>query len=754
VNTIPAITRLSIVAKTTTTGDKPECYRVVLVDPPTDRVAWVRLDHDEMPAMFPLSDLQKKLTLKEFVIQEQDPWRQRFLREESPNADNQHTATEKQYTATENKYLKDYWTRFAPHVQEQSLLQLFNRWERRSAVAKIAADLQISPQTALKLVLRYLKHGLVEAAILPHYDACGTRGKHRHCTERVGPHRTLPNVKNGVPMTDDFRIRIAQMVYGEYAQQDGMTLNAAVENVQRHLYPGIHTDKNGYVMADEDQDKDLCVFSKEQIRIAFHSVYDSNAILQIRLGKQRYNTSVRARTGNNPGVRPLAPGMEYQFDSTPLDFYLKGVELTSDRLARMKLCLLVDTCTHAIVGSALTDAESAEALRLTLYNAITSKIPINKMFGVPMSPDEPDMVGVPQCILSDNGAAIAHDLESMCLSLGIQIKNAPVNRGDYKAQVENRNRYIADLIIQMHTAGRIRKHPLYSASGTVAANGVLDVTDTEKYIAHAVHRYNIDCHSAFKRSAAMREAGILPIPTELWKWAITNMGGGLTSIAPDIARRLLLPSYEADVPREGVKWHKIIYVPDTAQDAHNDPAEAAVILSLSNPTTSKQTPVVRLFVDPRDITQLVYVGRLPSTPLVRCRTQQTDQYPTPTPLLQQELMDQHDREQISIAEAAVKPRVDADLDAIESIINNAVSRSYNEKLAVTLSTKKYNQLVADISAEVRATLASAELSPKNGGKSEEQYADAPEPTVEVLAANDVYGQAVNKHKEIRHGRKT
>ena len=161
-----------------------------------------------------------------------------------------------------------------------------------------------------------------------------------------------------------------------------------------------------------------------------------------RHGKQYADLHYRTSIGTTPTNGPLS---RVEIDHTPLDIDVIDDE-HGEIIGKPTLTTLIDCDTKCIAGAHLSfESNSYSRVVAALKHAIFPKIDLKEKY--PSIKNEWECFGLMTMIASDRGAEfIGNNLESLCLSLGIELNIMPARRGDNKGSIERLQKTINEMV--------------------------------------------------------------------------------------------------------------------------------------------------------------------------------------------------------------------------------------------------------------------------------------------------------------------
>jgi hypothetical protein len=195
---------------------------------------------------------------------------------------------------------------------------------------------------------------------------------------------------------------------------------------------------------------------------------------------------------------------------------------------------------------------------LALENATMNKVAFCAEYGIVITEDEWPSHHLPEAILADRGELEGYQADNLVNALNIRMMNTAPYRGDWKGIVERNFRLSNDTLIRWLPGAvyklRERGEPDYRLEAC------LTLYEFRQLMIQCVLHHNNHYRMAWYRLEEFMVADhVAPYPIELWQWGIQNRSGHLRRMAQDVIRLNLLPTKEAAVSREGLRFQGLHY---------------------------------------------------------------------------------------------------------------------------------------------------------------------------------------------------
>lgn len=436
--------------------------------------------------------------------------------------------------------------------------KLFDRVQRGRLVAQAARNAQICSRTVHGSLHRYWKFGMTLDALRPRFRDCGVRGNLRviriASLGRPGPHPGLP-----APL-------IADEILTQFKRGTDRYYRDNRKNSLAEAYRLILKDLSTRCVYDETKGVPVTFVSSEgplptlrQYRYWYARQNRARTDAEARMTEAKFQMKHRpklswaAQDNDNAGGR-------YIIDSTPLDLNLVSRLDPSVFLSTPTLYIVIDEFTGFIVGFwlSLEDA-SWTAASMALRNAVEDKVAFCASYGIDISVEDwPASNYIASRLMFDKGEAKGEFASNFGLKSRLTIENTGSYRGDLKGICEQRFN-----LVNVALRGRL---PGYRVKGSgkrgerdPRLDAVLDLEDAIRIIIHTVRYLNWSEIPTFRRSRAMLEDAVAPIPGEMWNWALKTGRTGLVRCSQEEIQVALLPSGEATVTSSGIEFKKLRY---------------------------------------------------------------------------------------------------------------------------------------------------------------------------------------------------
>lgn len=200
---------------------------------------------------------------------------------------------------------------------------------------------------------------------------------------------------------------------------------------------------------------------------------------------------------------------------------------------------------------------------MALYYTFIDKVQLCKKYGKDITEEQWPCHGLPISILCDNGELISKNSNNVVEELGIYMQNTSAWRPDLKGIVEQSFRLLN--LSTLSTPGKIQPDFRQRGGKDYRLDAKLNIDEFTLIVINYILLYNQRAlGKSPQESDDIIQAGIKPIPIEIWDWGIENRGGTLRQLEDESIRVALLPKIvDATVTSQGIAYNKNFYISDT-----------------------------------------------------------------------------------------------------------------------------------------------------------------------------------------------
>ncbi len=415
-----------------------------------------------------------------------------------------------------------------------------------------------------KSLKQYWRNGMTKNALLPRYDKCGAAGKERKMSEakRGRPRKILmvdPD-KIGVNVDENSRQRLLLGAKLYFLSETEMTLQRAYRlTLKKFFYNGYRMEGDNKVPIIPDESE---LPSLGQFKYYIKKYLDVKTVKEARFGKKAFNLRHRAVLGSST-QEALGPGHIFQIDATIADIYSLSRYYRRRIIGRPVIYGIIDVFSRLIVGLYIgLTGPSWEGAAMALENAASDKVAFCARYGIDILPSQWPSRHLPKSIIADRGEMIGDKARNLINCLGVEVKNLPPFRADWKGIVEQYFR-ICNLSFIKWQPGAVCD--IERGDRDYRLDATLDLEDFTKIMILSVLQYNNDrLMEWYPLDKYMLYDEVRPYPVELWNWGLKNRGGFLKQFPQDIVRLNLLPTETATVTHRGIIFNNMRYGCDKA----------------------------------------------------------------------------------------------------------------------------------------------------------------------------------------------
>jgi hypothetical protein len=437
----------------------------------------------------------------------------------------------------------------------------FDSAARGHLVSKAAKECRLTATTIHQALYRFWKYGLTVDALLPAFDRRGRALNERRRSDRPLGRPGPANAKPAPALTEDILAAFAKGTDRYYRNNPKNTFAEAYRLICDDLLTQCVFDPSTgapvtFIKRSAD---DVALPTLRQYRYWYHKQDRAKTDKRGRMHEPKYEArhrpklSYAAQDNENIGGR-------YIIDSTPLDLNLVSRLNATTFLSTPTLYLVTDEYTGLIVGFSLSFEDASwSAASLALLNAVEDKVSYCARFGIIIA--EEDWSGadlVAMRLLYDKGEAKGSLAEAFGRKSSLTIENAASYRGDLKGIGEQRFDLVNEALRGRLPGYRVKKSGERGEQDP-RLDALLDLDEATAVIIHTILFLNKHEIATFRRSRAMIEDGIPPIPLEMWTWAKRTGRTALQRRSYDEMLVALLPTAQATITQEGLAFETLHY---------------------------------------------------------------------------------------------------------------------------------------------------------------------------------------------------
>ena len=528
-------------------------------DGPIERVLWVHPEgggcyvidvRDDLafPVFRPMKEITELLEQGVLHILKDDPWL-------APLSD-------AGIPARHREKRDALWTMIRPLVLDQPAI--FEPAPRGRAVLRLVLEKQATKQTIYRLLRRYWQRGMIPNALLPDFHRCGNPGKERPVGEAKRGRPSKSGIK-GVNIDKETRSIFRAAIAKYFVENEKIDLRGVYEAVIADHY----SDR---VFSDATGRSELVPRANIPKPWQFRYWYEKdNDVFQVDRARRKprvYDKDRRALLDTSTS-EVLGPASRYQIDATIVDVYLLSRLRRTKIVGRPVLYIVIDVFSRMIVGVYIGfEGPSWVGAMMALANAASDKVAYCSQFGIDIEAHDWPCQSLPDVLLGDRGEILGSMINTLSSNFNIQIENAGPYRADWKGIVEQRFRLIPAKF-KAYTPGYIAEDYRQRGGNDYRLDATLDIDQFTRIIIHCILYYNnVHLLRDYDKSASMIADDVPAIPADLWEWGVARRSGKLRVFPEEDVKLSLLPSDDATVTAQGIRFQGCFYTCPQAIAAH------------------------------------------------------------------------------------------------------------------------------------------------------------------------------------------
>lgn len=454
------------------------------------------------------------------------------------------------------------WNIISKLVDKENVPAIFYDARRGPLVKAITEEYGVSRKSVYKYLRKYWMYGQTKNSLIPNYSSSGGRGKNKKLGEsKVGrPRKQIDIVGEGINITEDIKKIFNLSIKKYYNTQKKISLSLTYNLMLEDYFTEISINDKGMKVAKLKQD----IPTIDQFRYWHRKNRNIEVESISRKGNKKYNLEDRGVLGDST-QESFGPGALYQVDATIADVYLISRYNPEWIIGRPVIYVLIDVYSRMITGIYVgLESQSWTAAMMALANCAMDKVEFCKEYGIDITEDDWDTKHLPQAILADRGEFEGINVETLINAFGIDIKNTPPYRADWKGIVERQFGIIHGKV-KPFTPGSIEKDFRERGGEDYRLKAKLNIKEFTKVIIECVIEHN-NTHNLknYIREPQMIEDNVEYIPKKIWNWGIKNKTGLLRTFDMDLIRLNLMPVGTARVTDKGIRFKNMFYTCTTA----------------------------------------------------------------------------------------------------------------------------------------------------------------------------------------------
>ncbi|MCC3359378.1 DDE-type integrase/transposase/recombinase [Bacillus sp. REN16] len=285
--------------------------------------------------------------------------------------------------------------------------------------------------------------------------------------------------------------------------------------------------------------------------------------LRKRWGSKNFDLKGRMILGVTQ-EKVFGPGSVFQIDATIADVYIVSSINREDIIGRPVLYFVTDSFSRLITGLYCgLEGPSWIGAMMALVNSASDKVAFCKAYGIKITEDEWPCAHIPEAIRGDRGELISKNAEEMVRLQGIDIENTPPFRAELKGVVERKFGIIQGNI-KPFIPGYVDKDFRERGAKDYRLEAALTLQDFTKTIILEVLQHNKQLIKGYRKTKDLLKDKVIARPIDLWNWGVQKQSGILRKITVKEMKLTLMPSYEATVTPQGLKFRGAFYTSSKA----------------------------------------------------------------------------------------------------------------------------------------------------------------------------------------------
>lgn len=454
------------------------------------------------------------------------------------------------------------WEAIKPLVLTQP--EIFEPHHRAAQVQQRVSETGSTRQRLYRLLRRWWQRGMTSAALTPDYAKSGAPGKAKPegVRKRGKPVRIGPV---GMNADEEVRRAFQASVTKYFAKSKKIDVASCYEQcLEDHFSDPILNPETGCQKAVLREAHP----SLWQFRYWLEQDNDLFALARKRRRPRVYDKDSRALLGNSTR-EAFGPGSRYQIDATIADVYLVSRFDRTKIVGRPVVYVVIDVFSRMIAGLSVgLEGPSWVGAMNALANAASPKAEWCRQFGIEISEADWPCRSLPEALLADRGEMLGAAAETLVQRFGLRLETAAPYRADWKGVVERRFGLLHSAF-KPYVPGFVEPDFQDRGAQDYRLDATLDLDEFTAVLINCVlYQNNEHPINSYPRDPAMIAEGVNPIPIELWEWGIQRRTGYQRVFPEELVRLALLPSAEATVTAQGIRFYKCYYSCERALREH------------------------------------------------------------------------------------------------------------------------------------------------------------------------------------------
>lgn len=455
------------------------------------------------------------------------------------------------------------WAIVEPLIRQQPDIFIVNL--RGPLVRKAMSDHSVTKQTVYRLLRRYWQRGMTPNALLPDYHHSGAAGIEKPFTEKKRGRPRVYGNETGVNVDVETRRRFRTVVTIHFAKNRKLDMAGAYREVLDRYYSVSEPDD---VTGQQRIIRLVDRPSMAQFSYWFAKDNDLFEIERTRRTPRVYDKDMRAILGTSTG-EVIGPGSRYQIDATIADVFLVSRYDRGRIIGRPVLYIIIDVFSRMVVGFYVgLEGPSWVGAMMALASTVADKVALCRSFGLEILPQDWPCQALPQVLLSDRGETAGKAIETLIKTFKVHVETAAPFRADWKGIVEQQFRLL-HAEFAPYAPGYVQTDYQERGGNDYRLDATLDVDQFTYIILCCILQHNnVHMIKDYHRDPDMVADGVKTVPIELWEWGIQRRSGRLHTYPEEFVRMSLLPTGEASVTAQGIKFFGCYYSCSKAMEEH------------------------------------------------------------------------------------------------------------------------------------------------------------------------------------------
>ena len=427
-------------------------------------------------------------------------------------------------------------------LKEISAPQIFESKKNWAILLELEKSLDCTANYMKKILRMYWQKGLNKNALIPKY---GRKKIADISNQKLRLPQEIINQK------DTWKELIISSFHKYYKRNPQATMRSAYADMIEHHF----TNKNeteGTLKLEE------YIPSYWQFEYQTRYLRYTEDTLRHRWGAKNFELKGRTITSNTQ-EKIFGPGSLFQIDATIADAYIVSELNREDIIGRPIIYFLTDAFSRLITGLYCgLEGPSWNGAMMAIVNSASDKVAFCSYYGIEINETDWPCSHIPEVIRADRGEMLSKKAEEMIRLQDITIENTPPFRADLKGIVERKFGTIQGSI-KPFLPGYVDKDFGERGAKDYRTQAALTLKEFTEIIIREVLLHNKSLIKGYKKTKNLLRDMVPAIPLDLWNWGLEKQSGLLRRISVQELKLSLMPSYDALVTAQGLKFHGMFY---------------------------------------------------------------------------------------------------------------------------------------------------------------------------------------------------